>query len=355
MTDPRIKKLAKILVDHSVAVKKNEHVRIRVVDEGIPLAKEVYKLCLQRGAIVKMDIHDSEFDGLLYKHGNKTQIGYYPELAMKEAKWLDCHIGIFGERNTKSLSSAPPEKMSVRAKTMRPIQDYLIKNVRWVICNYPSHGLAQDAEMSLDEYADFVFGATNIDWKKAAAKQKKLKKILDRGKDVHIAGPSTDLRFSIRGRTAILCDGHHNMPDGEVFIAPDEHTVEGNITYDFPAIYRGREVEGIALEFKKGLCVKATAKKNEAFLRTMLDTDKGARRIGEFGIGMNFGIKRFTRDILFDEKIGGTIHLALGSAYKEGGGRNNSAIHWDMIKDMRKNGTVSVDGKVIEKNGKLLF
>jgi aminopeptidase len=209
--------------------------------------------------------------------------------------------------------------------------------------------------MSLDEFEDFVYNATNIDWKKESKKQDKLKRILDKGKMVRIVGEDTDLSFSIMGRKALKCDGKHNMPDGEVFIAPVENSTNGKIAYSYPAIRLGKEVDGIKLEFKNGKVVKFSARKNESLLRESLNIDSGAKRLGEFGIGVNSGIKKFIKQILFDEKIGGTIHLALGMAYKEGGGRNKSAIHWDMIKDLRKGGSLYIDGKLIQKNGKFVI
>ena len=355
MSDPRISKLADILVNYSVAVKKGDHVLLSLTDEGMPLLKEVYELCLKKGAITRVHIHDSELDSVYFGNASKTNLEYFHKVDMQEAKWADCSIRISGSRNTKNLSSIDSSKISTRMKTLNPIRNHIVDKVRWVICNYPSNALAQDAEMSLDEYTDFVFNATNIDWKKISKKQTKIKRILDAGSIVHIKGDNTDLTFSIKGRQGIKCDGYRNMPDGEVFVAPDEFSAEGYITYDFPAIYRGKEVEGIRLEFKKGLCVKATAKKNEKYLNTLLNTDKGARRLGEFGIGMNYGIQNFSKSILFDEKIGGTIHLATGMAYNEGGGKNKSAIHWDMIKDLRKNGEITIDGKLFSKNGKFVF
>jgi aminopeptidase len=346
--------LAEILVDYSVQVKKNDRVRISVQDQGLPLVKEVYKLCLKRGAIIRVNILSSELDPIYYDFAAPHQIQNFPELDMAEAKWLNCSINIYGKNNTRNMSSVLPEKMTERARILKPVRDHIVKNTRWVICNYPSFGLAQDAEMSLEEYADFLFSATNINWNKMSQKQTQLKKVLDQGKDVRIKGKGTDLRFSIRGRKGIRCDGHRNMPDGEVFIAPDEMSVQGTVLFDFPAIYRGREVDGVELTFEKGLCIKAKAGKNENYLNAMLDSDQGARRIGEFGVGMNYGITKFTKDILFDEKIGGTVHLAMGMAYEEGGGKNKSALHWDMIKDLRRDGEILIDGKVIEKNGKLL-
>ena len=193
------------------------------------------------------------------------------------------------------------------------------------------------------------------DWKKESKKQDKLKKVVDKGKTVRIVGENTDISFSIKGRQGLKCDGKHNMPDGEVFVAPVETTIEGHIQYSYPAIKNGVAVPDVYLEFKKGRVTKAKASKNEHFLKQMISTDKGANTLGEFGIGLNFGIKKFIRNILFDEKIGGTIHLALGMAYKEGGGKNESALHWDMIKDLRQGGKLIIDNKVIQKNGKFLI
>ena len=209
-------------------------------------------------------------------------------------------------------------------------------------------------EMSLEEFEDFVYGACLVDYEEMSRKEDILKEILDKGSEVYIVGRNTDLTFSIKGREGIKCIGERNLPDGECFIAPVETSTEGYIEYDFPAIYGGREVDGVRLEFKEGKVVKATAEKNEGYLNEMLNIDKGARYLGEFGWGINYGIKKFVKQILFDEKIGGTIHLALGMAYKEGGGVNDSALHWDMIKDLRKDGAVFVDGRCIMKDGKFM-
>jgi aminopeptidase len=245
--------------------------------------------------------------------------------------------------------------MAVWSKTVNPVSEIILKKDNWVIVDYPTNALAQDAEMSLEEFEDFVFSATNVDWKKESRRQDKLKAILDKGKQVRIIGEDTDLTFSIKGRQGIKCCGHRNMPDGEVFIAPVETTTKGYVKYTYPAIKGGREVTGIKLWFEKGKVVKATAEKNEAYLNKMLQTDKGAKYLGEFGIGTNYNIKRFVKQILFDEKIGGTVHLALGRAYKEGGGKNQSAIHWDMIKDLKVGGEIWIDNRCIQKNGKFTF
>jgi aminopeptidase len=224
------------------------------------------------------------------------------------------------------------------------------------LANYPCEAFAQEAEMSLGEYEDFVFqGVNEVNWEKLAKVQKKIEKLVDKTKTVHIVAPETDLMFSIAGRKAVSDNGECNMPGGEVFTSVVENSTEGFIQYSFPAIYMGREVSNVRLEFKKGKVVKAKADKNEKDLNKILDMDKGARTLGEFGIGNNFKIDRFTKDILYDEKIGGTIHLALGKGYKETLSKNKSALHWDMICDLREGGKLWFDKKLVQKNGKWLI
>lgn len=279
----------------------------------------------------------------------------FPELNMEEVKRSAGHIFITTTLNTKELTNIDPKKISMWAKTIKPIFDLRLAKDNWILCKYPTSSLAQDAEMSLEEYEDFFYNATNQDWVKESKNQDKLKRLLDNGKTVRIVGGETDLTLSIEGRKSSKCDGHRNIPDGEVFLAPVETKVNGKIFFSYPAIYNGKEVNGVKLEFKDGKVVKASATKNEAFLKEMLNTDKGAKYIGELGIGTNYKITKFTKQILFDEKIGGTIHLALGNAYKEGGGKNESAIHWDIIKDLKKDGAIYIDNKLIQKNGKFLI
>jgi len=355
MTDPRIKKLAEILVNYSVKIKKGDTVRIGSDSEAKPLILEIYKLVIQKGAFPILNIGLEGTPYIYYKYASEEQLKRFPKLALHEVKNSDAFISIGAEYNTKELTTVNPKKISIRRKITYPISKVVLAKDNWVGCEFPTNALAQDAEMSLQEFEDFMYNSTNIDWNKMSKKQDKLKKILDKGKTVRIVAKDTDLTFSIKGRKGIKCDGHRNMPDGEVFIAPVETTVEGHIKYTYPAIYGGREVDGIYLEFKKGAVVKATAEKGESFLKAMINTDKGSKYLGEFGIGLNPGITKFVKQILFDEKMIGTIHLALGMAYKEGGGKNDSAVHWDMIKDLRKGGAFYVDGKCIQKNGKFTF
>ena len=355
MSDPRIEKLADILVNTSVRVQKGERILITGGFLARPLLEELVKKVAQAGAEPVIRVTMESLTHLYLKYGD-------PELLAKEDDHLynlykSCQglINVHAPENTRYMTNLDPERLKMRGKANRKASDYAMAgNIRWVGCNFPVPALAQDAEMSLEEYEDFVYGATNIDWEENSRYQDKIKAVFDAGNEVRLIGHETDLTFSIAGRTGIKCDGHNNMPDGEIFYAPVEKTANGYITYEFPAIRQGKEVTGVRLEFKDGKVVKASATKNEDYLLSSLDTDEGARYIGEFGIGVNYGIQKFTKDILFDEKIGGTIHLALGAAYPESGGTNVSAIHWDMIKDLRTNGKILLDGKVVAENGKFL-
>ena len=349
--DPRIKELARILTDYSIKIKKGDKIVLSFDAEAKALGLECYKNILKKGAFPVVHVGLPGFGYAYYSLASDEQLKSFPELAMHEVKSCQGHIGIGAEYNTKEFSNVDPKKFALRSKATQKVSDFAVNQNNWVGTEIPTQALAQDAEMSLEEFEDFVYSATNVDWAEESKKQDKLKAVLDKGEQVHIIGENTDLTFSIKGRQGIKCDGKRNMPDGEVFIAPVDDSAEGHIEYSFPIIRGGREVQGVKLEFKKGKVVKATAEKNEAFLKEMLETDEGAKRLGEFGIGLNFGITKFIKQLLFDEKIGGTIHLALGRAYKEGGGKNESAIHWDMIKDLRTTGKFLIDGKVIMEKG----
>ncbi len=356
MSDPRVKKLASILVRHSLGVEKGETVLINASSElGKPLVLEVYREVMLVGANSIASVAFEETANIFYSLASENQLMNFPRIRFFEAKNIDCVVTIRASANKKAMSNIDPSLISKRSKVLRPISEEIVNRKRWVLCNYPTNGLAQEADMSLEEYEDFLYGATNINWMEVKKKEMKLKAALDKASEIRIAGKDTDLKMSIKGRKAIPCYGERNMPDGEVFLSPVENSAEGYIYYEMPAIYQGREVLGIRLKFKKGKIVEAKADKNEKFLLAMLDTDKGARYLGEVGIGVNYGIQKFSKDILFDEKIGGTIHLAAGRSYEQAGGKNISAIHWDMIKDLRKDGALYLDGKMIQKNGKFLI
>lgn len=359
MTEQRVKKLAKILVEHSTKVKKGDKVVINGDVIAEPLIKEVYKLCLKKGAYPAVHSHLPGMAQTFYKLASKAQLEKFPDVAMYETKKTDVFIGIYGTSNTRELSDVDPKRMAMRSKTVDPISKVRMKK-RWVLCNYPTNALAMEAEMSLEDYQNWFYRACNVDYAKMQKKYMKLKKIVDKGKEVRIVGKNTDLKMSIKGMTAMDIQGDKNVPDGEVFTAPEKYSVEGHIEFSYPAIRGGNEVDGIYVEFKKGKVVKAKATKNEKFLKAMLATDKGSSYLGELGIGVNYKITRYTKNLLFDEKIGGTIHLAFGQSYDECTGKNkknanHSALHWDIVKDMRKGGKLYVDGKLIQKNGKFLI
>lgn len=352
MADPRVEQLAEIMVNHSVGVQPEETVMICANELAQPLVEAVYKRVLLKGAYPLLKLTLSTLAPLYYEHASEGQLDTLLEIEELIYQKSQVLINIDAPGNVKDLGTIAPGRLTRRARAMKPIREMIIADrLRWVLCHYPTQALAQEAEMSLFEYEDFLYGATNIDWQEQSLFQDRIKKRFDAGSQVRIVGPGTDLSFSIAGREGIKCDGHRNMPDGEIFYAPVEDSAEGYITYDFPAIYYGKEVDQVYLEFAQGRVVKTAAGKNQAFLEETLDIDPGARYIGEFGIGLNYGITKFTKDILFDEKIGGTIHLALGSAYPESGGKNKSAIHWDMIKDLREDGAIYLDGEAVQKNG----
>ncbi|OGM21088.1 hypothetical protein A2714_02035 [Candidatus Woesebacteria bacterium RIFCSPHIGHO2_01_FULL_38_9] len=388
LNDPRVTKQAEILVKYSTRVKKGDRVLIVADWLAKPLALEIYKEAIKAGAIevrVHFDVDEqvisrsyNEFAEAFFKYAKPFQIKEFPKLADQELKGLDVWMRLYAQANTRGFSNIDASLISERAKVVRPIIDYRVLKTRWVITKVPTEAQAQEADMSLSEYENFVFSAINeVDWVVKQKEQERLRKIVDAVSEVHIIGPATDLRMSIKGRQSENGDGRFNMPDGEVFTSVVENSTEGFITYTYPALYLGKEFHNVRLEFKGGKVVKATADKGEKDLNKILDIDSGARFIGELGIGNNFAIKRFTKDILFDEKIGGSIHLALGSGYKETGSKNVSSLHWDMIKDLRgpafdkssarqggparnafsiadAGGELWFDDKLVQKNGKWL-
>ena len=356
MPEPRTVKLAYILVNYSLKVKKGERVLINSSSElAKPLVLEVYKNVLKAGGHPFVNIAFEEISNIFYNLASREQLLDFPKVRLFEARNMDCIVNIRASVNKRALSNVDSKRIAERSKVLKSISEVIVNEKRWVLCNFPTNALAQETDMSLEEYEDFLYSATNIDWEKVRKEEMKLKRVLDKGNVIRIVGKGTDLTLGIKGRKAIPCFGERNMPDGEVFLSPLEISAEGEIYYDLPAIYQGKEVLGIRLKFKKGKVVEASAEKNEKFLMAMLDTDKGARYLGELGIGVNYGIKHFSKDILFDEKIGGTVHLAVGRSYKDAGGKNESAIHWDMIKDLRNGGAIYVDGKMIQRNGRFLI
>lgn len=351
MDDERIKKVADILVNYSLKVKKGEYVQVLADTEAEHLVKEIYTLILKKGAFPVLRIDFPWQTYTYYKNASDEQLNHFPELSLEEMKKMDAFIRIDAGRNARSLTNIDPKRISARQKIVDPITKERLKK-KWVIFDYPSDSLAQEAEMSTEEFEDFVYGACIQDWEKKSKSMDRIVNIMD-GDVVRIVGDNTDITLSIGGRKWVKGDGRCNMPDGEIFTAPNEKKTEGFIEFDLATIRGGREVAGVKLEFKEGKVVNASAVKNNDYLQGMLNTDEGARYLGELGIGLNEGITKPIRNILFDEKCYGTIHLAIGSAYPECGGINKSAVHWDFIKTM-KTGKIFLDGKLVYENGKFI-
>ena len=368
MRDPRIDKLAKLLVNYSMAVQRGDQVRISGAVVAMPLIRAVYREVLAAGGHPLLRIADDECADIFYEHANKRQLSYLSPLVKREMETVDCSIGIWADANTKSMTRVDPKRQAIVSQARKPVLDTLLKRVakkgkgrlRWVGTQFPCQAAAQDAERSLAQSEDFVYKAGLLHrpnpvaaWKKISTRQQRICDFLNKAKEVRLKTPQgTDITLGVKGRRWINCDGHENFPDGEVFTSPIENATEGVVCYSFPAVHGGREVHDICLRFKAGKVVDATASKGEDFLIQMLDQDRGARVLGELALGTNYAIKEYTRNTLFDEKIGGTFHLAVGAALPESGGKNKSGLHWDMVCDLHKGGVVEVDGKVISKNGK---
>jgi aminopeptidase len=367
MLDPRIDKLADVLVNYSIGVRPGDKVLVNGSSLAAPLLKAVYVKALQAGGYPLMMVSLPDIETLLYRYASDGQLQHVPPPTQLIYETYDAYIQIGSAENTKSLSSIDPVKMVLRNRAQRDLiktfmQRSAIGQLRWSATLFPTNAYAQDAEMSLSEYEDFVFSACLPDmsdpvayWKNFSAWQQKIVNWLKGKNKVRVVGPETDLTLSIAGRTFINCDGHENMPDGEIFTGPVENSISGHVYFSYPAIQQGREVTGVRLWFENGKVIKAIASKNEDYLNETLDTDEGSRFVGEFAIGTNEGIQRFTRQILFDEKIGGSFHLALGAGYPETGSQNQSAIHWDMICDLRHGGEIWVDEVLLYKDGKIVI
>ncbi len=370
MRDARIDKLAEVLTHYSVGVRKDDVVRISGPPVAEPLIVALFRETVRSGGHPHVRMTPEQCEELLLKHGSRRQLSYISPLARYEVQRIDCAIGVWADENTKALTNVDPVRQAIVSRARGPIRQIFLKRasgngkgkLRWSGTQFPCNAAAQDAEMSLAEYEDFVFKAGLLHlpdppgaWRRISRQQRRVCDFLDKAKEIRFTTPhGTELRLGIEARRWINCDGHENFPDGEVFTAPIEDATEGVACYSFPAVHGGREVHDVRLRFRNGKVADASASKGQEFLIKMLDQDKGARRLGELAIGLNYAIRSYTRNTLFDEKIGGTFHTALGAAYPESGGRNKSGLHWDMVCDLRQGGTIEVDGKVISRNGRFL-
>ncbi len=366
MIDPRVKKLAQVLVHYSTAVKPGDKVRIGGTPASEPLLREVYREVVRAGAhpLVRMQLTEEEY--LFYSQASDAQLDYLDPLMLEEAEKIDVSIKTFPDQNPHALTSIDPEKKQRRMRALKPYTETVVRRwqsgeYRWVGTAYPTAALAQEAHMSVEEFAEFVFDAGRLNeldpaqaWKEVSVRQQKICDFLNRCSTVRYVGLDTALTFSCEGRAWMNCDGKLNFPDGEVFTGPVEDSVNGTIRFTFPGIYQGQEVEDIFLRFKAGKVTEARAAKGELLLQKLLDTDPGARFVGEIAIGTNDRIQRFTKNMLFDEKMGGTIHLAVGLGIPGTGSKNFSSLHWDMLKDMRQGGEIHADSKLIYRNGQFI-
>ncbi len=356
MKDERVEQLAGIIAGYSTGVKRGDVVLITASGEECqPLLKAVHRRCLERGArYVEIQFSFPEIVRDFYRLGTQEQLAHFPAHRLEFLKQVDVSIGINAEQNSMVLAGVDQARVLAHQRILRPLLDWRVNRTRWVICRYPTHGMAQQAGMSLEELEDHLFGACNLDWPTISRRQDPLLRLMARTDAVRIEAPDTDLRFSIRGIRPAKADGHRNLPDGEVFTAPVRSSVEGHIVFNCPTLQGGQPFDDVALSFRRGRVVEGRAADGEARLRRVLDIDPGARFLGEFAFGLNPRITRPMRNILFDEKIFGSIHLALGNAYRKCDNRNRSSIHWDLVKILGKGSRVSFDGTPIMVAGRFV-
>jgi aminopeptidase len=366
MSDARIERFARILVDYSAAIGPGDRVLIEATTAAEELVRAIYSRVLEVGGQPQIQFELTDQDELLYKLGNDSQLEFVPPLRKLAYETFESRFRIHSQVDPRGLSDVDPKRVGRRQKALSELTATQMRrgaaeNFRWVTTLFPTSGYAAEAGMDQADYEDFVYRACHANendpvayWKKVEAEQARLLAHINGHEQVTLHGPNVDLRLSIKDRTFLNSCGRHNMPDGEVYTGPVESSVNGWVRFTYPAIYQGSAAEGVELSFVDGRVEKATAKKNEAYLLEMLEADAGSRYLGEFAIGTNFEIDRFTGNILFDEKIGGTFHMALGAGYPETGSVNKSAIHWDMICDLRSESEIAVDGEVIYRNGKFV-
>jgi aminopeptidase len=366
MRDARVTNLARILVHYSTGVKEGDTVSIDGESPAEPLLAAVYEEVLKAGGhpILQMSMEGQE--ALYYGNASEEQLQWISPVARWIAEQADVRISVGASTNPRQLSAVPPERQQLRAKASGELMAKVMErsaegSFRWCYTLFPTPAYAAEAEMSGPDYEDFYFGAclanggdplTN--WKQASEETERLAEWIDGREEVHVTAPGTDITLGIAGRKFIAATGKHNMPDGEFFTGPIEDSVEGEVTFHLPAILRGREVSGVRLRFEGGRVVDASAERGEEYLNKLLDTDDGARSLGELGIGTNYEISHGTREVLLDEKIGGTVHMALGRSYPETGGVNESAVHEDMVCDLRLGGKISVDGEDLQVDGRFV-
>src|SRR5205809_405171 len=356
MHDVRFDKLAKILVEYSIRLKRNEAVLIEAFDIPDEMTIALIRAARKAGGVPLAQVYNARVTRALALEASDRQLNLMASHELARMKKMDAYIAVRGSNNITELSDVPVDKMKLIAKKMQPVQDQRVKKTKWVVLRWPTPSMAQLAGMSTEAFEDFYFNVCTLDYRKPQPGMKALKRLMEKTDRVEIKGPDTDLRFSIKGIPAVICGGDRNIPDGEVFSCPVKHSVEGHVTFNAPSIYQVIGFDGISLEFKNGKIVDATSNETEK-LKKILDSDVGARYIGEFSLGFNPRILQPMRDILFDEKIAGSFHFTPGQAYEEADNGNRSQVHWDMVSIQRREyggGGIYLDGNLARQNGEFL-
>jgi aminopeptidase len=361
LIDERLQKLARVLVDYSVEVREGEQVAVFGEVGAEPLIKALYTRLLQVGAVPVLQVQLPGMQELFFEHAGEVHYKSIPSIRRFVAEEADAEIGIKAPSNTRALANVDPARQRALAELNKPLSEVMLEKNRWVLTLFPTEALAQEANMGLAAYEEFAFGAMGLNeddpvryWQEKSREQERLKERLEEAREIRLVGPGTDLTLSVEGRKFVNSAGRRNMPCGEVFTGPIEDSANGHVYFGVPAAIGGREVAGVSLRFREGKVVEAGAEKGEEYLRSLLDTDAGARYLGEIGIGTNYGIGQASANVLFDEKLGGTVHLAIGRSYKETGGKNDSSVHTDLVCDLREDGELYADGELIQKNGRFL-
>jgi aminopeptidase len=356
MHDDRFDKLAKLLVEYSIRLKRNETVLIEAFDIPDEMTIALIRAVRKAGGVPFAQTYYTRVNRALALEASDRQLNLMASHELARMKKMNAYIAVRGSNNITELSDVPPEKMKLIGRKMRRVQDQRVKKTKWVVLRWPTPSMAQLAGMSTEAFEDFYFDVCTLDYRKLLPGMKALKRLMEKTDRVQLKGPGTDLRFSIKGIPAVICGGDRNIPDGEVFTSPVKDSVEGHVTFNAPSIYQGIAFDGIRLEFKSGKIVDATSNETQK-LNKILDSDPGARYIGEFSLGFNPRVFQPMRDILFDEKIAGSFHFTPGQAYEEADNGNRSQVHWDMVSIQRPDcggGEICFDGKLLRKNGKFL-
>jgi aminopeptidase len=357
MHDARFDKLAKILVEYSIRLKRNETVLIETFDIPDEMTIGLVRAVRKAGGVPFAQTYHTPVNRILALEASDRQLNLMASHELARMKKMNAYIAVRGSNNITEMSDVPAEKMKLIGRKMRPVQDQRVKKTKWVVLRWPTPSMAQLAGMSTEAFEDFYFDVCTLDYRKLMPAMKALQRLMQKTDRVQIKGPGTDLRFSIKGIPAVICGGDRNIPDGEVFSCPVKDSINGHVTFNAPSIYQGIAFDGIRLEFKSGRIVDATSNETQK-LNKILDSDAGARYVGEFSLGFNPRVLQPMRDILFDEKIAGSFHLTPGQAYEEADNGNRSQVHWDMVNIQRPDyggGEIYFDNKLVRKDGRFLL